>query len=71
MWYHRPYQNLGQIDHNLHDHIFDDVMSKPPIEIMERYFKMCSCFAFFLFRNDYIAENLTNKYMFLVEGPAG
>ena len=31
LWSHRPYQNLGQIDHNLHDHVFDDVISKPPI----------------------------------------
>ena len=24
LWSYRPYQNLGQIDHNLHDHVFDD-----------------------------------------------
>ena len=24
-----PYQNLGQIDHNLHNHVFDDVICKP------------------------------------------
>ena len=28
----RPYQNLGQIDHNLHNHVFDDIISKPPID---------------------------------------
>ena len=32
LWSYRPYQNLGQIDHNLHDHVFDDVICKPPIE---------------------------------------
>ena len=26
-----PYQNLGQIDHNLRNHIFDDVTCKQPI----------------------------------------
>ena len=32
LWSYRPYQNLGQIDHNLHNHVFDDVICKPPIE---------------------------------------
>ena len=27
-WYYTPYQNLGQIDRNLHYHVFDDVISK-------------------------------------------
>ena len=31
LWSNRPYQNLGQIDHNLHNHVFDDVICKPPI----------------------------------------
>ena len=31
LWCYRPYQNLGQIDHNLHNHVFDDVICKPPI----------------------------------------
>ena len=31
VWSHRSYQNLGQIDHNLHSHVFDDVICKPPI----------------------------------------
>ena len=26
----RLYQNLGQIDHNLHNHVSDDVICKPP-----------------------------------------
>ena len=30
-----PYQNLGQIDHNLHNRVFDDVICKPPIQISE------------------------------------
>ena len=29
--FYRPYQNLGQIDRNLHDHVFGDVVCKPPI----------------------------------------
>ena len=32
VWSYRPYQNLGQIDHNLHSHAFDDVICKPPIQ---------------------------------------
>ena len=28
---YRQYLNLGQIDHNLHNHVFDDVLCKPPI----------------------------------------
>ena len=28
---YRPYQNLGQIGHNLQNHVFDDVICKPPI----------------------------------------
>ena len=31
MWSYRPYQNLEQIDHNLHYPVFDDVIYKPPI----------------------------------------
>ena len=31
LWPYRPYQNLGQIDHNLHNHISDDANCKPPI----------------------------------------
>ena len=31
LWSYRPYQNLGQIDHNLHNHVFDYVICKPPI----------------------------------------
>ena len=26
LWSYMPYQNLGQIDHNLHNHVFDDVI---------------------------------------------
>ena len=29
--YYRPYQNLGHIDLNLHNHVFDDIICKPPI----------------------------------------
>ena len=29
--YKRPYQNLGHIDFNLHNHVFDDIIRKPPI----------------------------------------
>ena len=29
LWSYRPGQNLGQIDHNLHNHVFDDVICKP------------------------------------------
>ena len=32
LWSHRPYQNLGQIDYNLHNHVSDDVICKPPID---------------------------------------
>ena len=31
VWSYRLYQNLGQIDHNLHSYVFDDVICKPPI----------------------------------------
>ena len=33
----RPYQDLGQIDHNLHDHVFDDVICKPPISAINNF----------------------------------
>ena len=29
------YQNLGQIDHNLHGHVFDDIICKPLISILK------------------------------------
>ena len=29
---YRPYQNLGEIDCNLHNHIFDYIICQPPIE---------------------------------------
>ena len=29
MWSYGPNQKLGQIDRNLHNHAFDDIMSKP------------------------------------------
>ena len=29
--YYGPYQNLGHIDFNLHNHVFDDIICKPPI----------------------------------------
>ena len=32
VWSYRPYLNLRQIYRNLHDHIFDDVICKPPID---------------------------------------
>ena len=36
---YKPYQNLGQIDHCLHNHKFDDIICKPPIAIkFERHF---------------------------------
>ena len=31
VWSYKLCQNLGQIDLNLHDHVFDDVICKPPI----------------------------------------
>ena len=31
VWSYRPCQNLEQIDHNLHNHVFDDIICKPPI----------------------------------------
>ena len=34
LWSYRPYQNLGQIAHNLHDYVLDDVICKPPIEVI-------------------------------------
>ena len=30
VWSYRSYQNLEQIDHNLHNHVFNDVLCKPP-----------------------------------------
>ena len=32
VWSYRPEQNFGQIDHNLHNQDFDDVIRKPLIE---------------------------------------
>ena len=32
----RPYQSLEQIDHDLYDHVFDDVICKPPIGAREK-----------------------------------
>ena len=31
VWSYEPDQNLGEIDHNFHYHVFDDVTCKPPI----------------------------------------
>ena len=31
--YYKPHQNLGQIDQNLPNHVFDDVICKPSIDI--------------------------------------
>ena len=31
---YRLQQNLGQIDHNLYHHPFDDVICKPPIQVI-------------------------------------
>ena len=31
VWSYKPYQNSEQIDHNLHNHVFDDVIYKPSI----------------------------------------
>ena len=31
IWYNMPHQNSGQIDGNLRNHVFDDVVCKPPI----------------------------------------
>ena len=31
LWSSRPYQNLGKIDHDLYNRVFDDVICKPPI----------------------------------------
>ena len=31
LWSYRPYKNLGQIDHNLHNHVFDDIICKTRI----------------------------------------
>ena len=31
VWSYRPYENLEQTDHNLHNHVFDDVICKPSI----------------------------------------
>ena len=30
----RPYENLEQIDHDLHHYVFDDVIYKPPTNIL-------------------------------------
>ena len=38
VWSYRPYQNLKQIDHNLHDHVFDDVICKPSIVPWLRFY---------------------------------
>ena len=32
VWSYRLYQNLGQVDHNLHNQGFDDVICKLPID---------------------------------------
>ena len=35
VWSYRPYQNLGEIDHDWHSHVFDDVICKPPIVYLD------------------------------------
>ena len=30
LWSYRPCKNFGQINCNLHNHVFDDVVRKPP-----------------------------------------
>ena len=37
------YQNLGQIDHNLHNHVFDDVICKPPTVIEYSFVFFLKC----------------------------
>ena len=36
VWSFRTYQNLEQIDPNLHNHAFDDVICKPPIRVIHK-----------------------------------
>ena len=31
LWSYRPHQNLRQMEHNLHNHVFYDVICRPPI----------------------------------------
>ena len=44
VWSYRPYQNLEQIDHNLHRQDFDDVICKPPtcLDIIAILFMVCN-----------------------------
>ena len=34
LWFYRSYQNLGQVNHNFYNHVFDDVRCKPPIQLL-------------------------------------
>ena len=53
MWSYRPYQNLGQINHNLRSHIFVDVICEPTIDHRARCNKIggasCNTYGFFHF----------------------
>ena len=40
VWYCRLYENLGQIYHNLHSHVFDDVICKPPMNTTIHHFSI-------------------------------
>ena len=33
-WSYSPYKNLEQIDYKLHNHVFDDVICKPSVQIL-------------------------------------
>ena len=44
LWPYRPHQNLGQIDHNLHNHAFDDVICKPPTDFDSADFESASLY---------------------------
>ena len=43
LWSYMPYQNLVQIDHNLHNHVFDDVICKSPIASYLRFHPVPWC----------------------------
>ena len=46
LWSYRPYQNLGKIDRDLHNRVFDDIICKPPIVTKsEKHFHNLNFFA--------------------------
>ena len=40
---YRPYQNLGQIGHNLHNLVFDDVIYKTPTDHRVQFCVLFKC----------------------------